>query len=74
MSMIATNAPAAPMFGGAASNLGRGCQEDVVEISLLLPSRWANDLIKLSRERHQSVAQILRSMIGQALHEGDSGR
>jgi hypothetical protein len=74
MSMIATNAPTAPMFGGAASNVGGGGQGDVVEISLLLPSQWANDLVELSRERHQSVAQILRSMIGQALHEGDSGR
>ena len=74
MSMIAMNASAAPMFGGAASKVGGVSQDDVVEISLLLPSRWANDLIELSRERHQSVAQILRSMIGQALHEGDSGR
>jgi hypothetical protein len=74
MSMIATNALVAPMFGGTASNVGGGGQEDVVEICLLLPSRWANDLIELSRERHQSVAQILRSIIGQALREGESRR
>jgi hypothetical protein len=53
----------------AAANLGKACLDDVVEISLLLPSEWANELIELSRERGQSVGQILRSMIGQALHE-----
>jgi hypothetical protein len=74
MSMIAMNAPIAPMFGGAASNMGGGGQGDIVEITLLLPSEWAKDLIELSRQRHQSVAQILRSMIGHALHEGDPGR
>jgi hypothetical protein len=73
MSMMAMNAPSAPMFGGAASNLSGVRQDEVVEISLLLPSQWANDLMELSRERQQSVAQILRSMIGHALHEGEPG-
>jgi hypothetical protein len=44
--------------------------DDIVEVSLLLPSQWANDLMELSRERGESVGQILRSMIGQALHDG----
>jgi len=43
--------------------------DDVVEISLLLPSQWASDLIELCTEREQSVGQFLRTMIGHALHE-----
>jgi hypothetical protein len=74
MSMMAMDTPSAPMVGGAASNVSGVRRDDVVEISLLLPSQWANDLMELSRERRQSVAQILRSMIGHALHEGESGR
>ena len=49
---------------------GQCSRDEVVEINLLLPSQWANDLIELSRERRQSVGQILRSMIGHALHDG----
>ena len=74
MSMIAMNAAAATIFGGAASDVGDGRPHDVVEINLLLPSQWADDLIQLSRERQQTVAQVLRSMIGQALHEGGAGQ
>ncbi|HZW31839.1 MAG TPA: hypothetical protein VFF52_14095 [Isosphaeraceae bacterium] len=53
-----------------ASNPGGAADNDVVEISLLLPARWAQDLMTLSRERGQSIGQILRGMIGQALHDG----
>jgi hypothetical protein len=70
MSTIAWTPPTAPMQNIAATNLGNVCPDNVVEISLLLPSEWANELIELSRERRQSVGQIIRSMIGQALHEG----
>ncbi len=70
MSMIALTPPTAPMQNIAATILGNARPDDVVEISLLLPSEWAHELIELSRERSQSVGQILRSMIGQALHEG----
>jgi hypothetical protein len=70
MSMMALTPPYAPIHNVVAANLGNVCPDDVVEISLLLPSGWANELIELSRERQQSVAQILRSMIGHALHEG----
>ena len=42
---------------------------DVVEIGLLLPTNWANTLIELSKQRHQSVAQVLRAIIGNALHD-----
>jgi hypothetical protein len=70
MSMLAISPPAAPIRDAAAETLGSPWGNDVVEISLLLPSEWANELIALSQERRQSVAQILRSMIGHALHEG----
>ncbi len=74
MSMIAMNATTAVLFGGAASDVGGSRRDAVVEINLLLPSQWADDLIQLSRERNQTVAQVLRSMIGHALHEGEPGR
>jgi hypothetical protein len=61
------------MSNVAAANLGNPGHDDVVEVSLLLPSQWANDLIDLARERRQSVGQIIRSMIAHALHEGASG-
>jgi hypothetical protein len=73
MSMIATGHPSASISNIAATNLGNPRHDEVVEVSLLLPSQWANDLIDLARERHQSVGQVIRSMIGQALHEGASG-
>jgi hypothetical protein len=73
MSMIATSAPSASIPNAAASNLGSPARNDVVEISLLLPSQWADDLVELSKERGQSVGQILRSMIGQALDDAGPG-
>jgi hypothetical protein len=69
MSMIATIDSVAPRYDTLASNSGNRRHDDIVEISLLLPSQWASDLMELSRERGQSVGQILRSMIGQALHD-----
>jgi hypothetical protein len=68
MSMLAISPPIAPIHSTAALSAGSVSDHSVVEISLLLPSQWANDLIELSKERQQSVGQILRSMIGQALH------
>jgi hypothetical protein len=41
--------------------------QDVVEIGLLLPADWAAALFELSTKRQQSVAQLLRSFIGQGL-------
>jgi hypothetical protein len=61
------------MCNTAASKAGSSRHDDIVEINLLLPSQWASDLIELSRERGQSVGQILRSMIGQALQEAAPG-
>lgn len=70
MSTIATIDPRAPRIDTPATEMGNGPCDDIVEINLLLPTRWACDLMELSRERGQSVGQILRSMIGQALHDG----
>lgn len=41
--------------------------DEVVEIGLFLPAHRAEALIALSRQRHQSVGQILRSLIDQAI-------
>jgi hypothetical protein len=73
MSMIATTISQAPRYDAAASKAGNPRHDDIVEINLLLPSEWACDLMELSRERGQSVGQILRSMIGQALHDATPG-
>ena len=69
MSMIATTHSPASSCDAIASKASSPRQDDIVEINLLLPSQWAKDLIELSRERGQSVGQILRTMIGQALHD-----
>jgi hypothetical protein len=73
MSTTAMGPPSASIDNVAAPNLGNPGHDEVVEVTLLLPSRWASDLMDLARERHQSVGQIIRSMIGHALHEGASG-
>lgn len=41
--------------------------DDVVEIGLFLPAHRAEALIALSRQRRQSVGQILRGLIDQAI-------
>jgi hypothetical protein len=69
MSILASSPSTAPIDDTIAPNAGSWGTDGVVEINLLLPSEWAQDLIQLSRERRQSVGQILRSMIGHALHE-----
>lgn len=70
MSTIATSSTSASRHDAVASIMSNGRPDDIVEVSLLLPSQWANELIELSRERRQSVGQIIRSMIGHALHDG----
>ena len=65
MSSFAMSPPTALPPPLTASNLGGPADNEVVEINLLLPARWALDLMELSRERGQSVGQILRSMIDQ---------
>jgi hypothetical protein len=44
---------------------------EIVEIALLLPKNRAEALVSLSRQRHQSVGQILRTLIDRALVEAD---
>jgi len=41
----------------------------VVEVGLLLPANWAAALIELSRQRGETVAQILRASVAQTLRE-----
>jgi hypothetical protein len=69
MPMLATSVPNATTTDIGASALSIDASNEVVEIGLLLPTNWANTLIELSRQRHQSVAQILRAIIGSALHD-----
>ncbi len=63
----------APFFGSDASKSRnhRGISDDVVEIGLFLPAHRAEALIALSRQRRQSVAQILRGLIDQAIATPD---
>jgi len=72
MPMIATSISTAATADIGASALCSHSSNDVVEIGLLLPTKWANTLIELSQQRHQSVAQILRAIIGSALNDAMS--
>jgi hypothetical protein len=51
---------------------GKVPASDVVEIGLLLPTSRVNALIELSRKKQQSVAQLLRDLIDQALLAQDA--
>lgn len=70
MSMTAIPSSAASIHDVVARDVSSRQHDEVVEINLLLPSNWADELFALSDERQQSVGQLLRSMIGQALHDG----
>jgi hypothetical protein len=72
MTTIAMSIPTAPIAGTTAPYGGSPGSDHVVEINLLLPERWAHDLMELSRQRQQSVGQIIRSMIEQGLHENST--
>ena len=63
----------APFFRSDASKsrMPRGISDDVVEIGLFLPAHRAEALIALSRRRRESVAQILRGLIDQAIATPD---
>jgi hypothetical protein len=71
MSTIAMGLPFNSARAATASNLGSTAAE-VVEVQLLLPAQWAQELMQLSRARGESVAQILRSMIGRGLQDESS--
>jgi hypothetical protein len=51
---------------------GSGVSDDIVEIGLLLPAHRAEALLALSRQRHQSIGQILRGLIDQAISNPDA--
>jgi len=72
MPMIAMSTPTTATTDIGAGALCSHSSSDVVEIGLLLPTNWANSLIELSKQRHQSVAQVLRGIIGSALHDAAS--
>jgi hypothetical protein len=59
----------APFPSFDASKLGMAMRGEIVEIGLLLPAGRADALLELSRRRQQSVAQILRGLIDQALKD-----
>lgn len=48
--------------------------EGMVEIGLLLPTKRAEALLKLAKERRESVGQILRRMIERGLNEMQEGQ
>lgn len=53
--------------GGDASALGTGAADVVVEVALLLPANRMAALVALSRRKRQSVGQLLRGLIDEAL-------
>ena len=64
------SSPVSASFGdGPASLAGTAGPPQVVEVGLLLPANWAAALIELSKERGESVAQILRASVAQTLRE-----
>jgi hypothetical protein len=71
MSVMSLSAPVASLTNTSAAILSRAPADEVVEISLLLPAAWTDALIELSGKRDQTVGQILRSLIGRALCDGE---
>jgi hypothetical protein len=71
MSSFALSSAATPVDAATAALSGTNSLHDVVEIGLLLPADWAAALIELSKQRQQSVGQILRSFIGRGLVAGE---
>jgi len=68
-----TSSPSAAAIEGITSSFPcKMVPQEVVEISLLLPTDWAVALVKLSEKRQQTVAEILRSLIERALFQGDA--
>lgn len=48
---------------------GMDAENEVIEVPLLLTTQRAEALVALSRQRHQSVGQILRNLIDRELAE-----
>ena len=49
-----------------ASKVGSMFRDDVIEVSLLLPADRAEALMNLARHRHETVGEVLRTMIDSA--------
>ena len=60
-------------FQGASMPLTLGPNmEDYVEIGLLLPKNRATALLELARDRHETVGQILRQIVDNALRDSST--
>ena len=65
---IMTSFPSQPLiFSSRRSRTPLDGPSDVVELPLLLPKDWAEELIDLADMRRQSVANLLRDLVGQAI-------
>jgi hypothetical protein len=74
MGVYAMDSPAlATYHGKGAMNPGRDDDAAVIEIPLLLPANRAEALVALSRTRRESIGQILRQMIDNALALAEDG-
>ena len=59
----------ASIMGDNPSEPRHGESEGVVEIGLLLPAQRAAALLRLARDRRESVGQVLRKLIDRELAE-----
>jgi hypothetical protein len=59
----------ASLKSGSGAEQAPRTHDDVVEIGLLLPTNRAVALLKLARERHESVGQVLRRLIDRELSQ-----
>ncbi len=59
----------ASMMSGGLANPAMSGPEGVVEFGLLLPTNRASALLKLARDRRESVGQLLRKLIDRELAE-----
>ncbi|WP_435005982.1 hypothetical protein P12x_003689 [Tundrisphaera lichenicola] len=59
----------ASLMGGFMAKSAAMSSDGVVEIGLLLPSNRADALMKLAKERQETVGQILRKLIDRELTE-----
>ncbi len=57
----------ASMMSGNRGNPALSGPSNVVEIGLLLPANRAADLLRLARDRRESVGQVLRRLIEREL-------
>ena len=58
-----------PIMGGHRTNAASQGADGVVEIGLLLPAKRAAALIRLAKDRRESVGQVLRKLIEKEIAE-----